>query len=98
MWDTSNRPARVLTARCSLTMPEYSTGISHPPNGTMRAPCARCLAFNGVFLSCSAEGWVMEARGGDPSRQGTMRAPPGQAPDQNEGRVMPSFCIFDCSV
>ena len=38
MWLTSNRPALVRTARCSLTMPEYSTGMSHPPKGTMRAP------------------------------------------------------------
>ncbi len=40
MWDTSNRPARVRTARCSSMMPVYCTGISHPLNGTMRAPAA----------------------------------------------------------
>src|SRR6185436_11915512 len=31
-------------------MPEYSTGISQPPNSTMRAPLARCLALRGVFF------------------------------------------------
>ena len=28
---TGARPARVRTALCSLTMPEYSTGMSQPP-------------------------------------------------------------------
>src|SRR5919198_4048254 len=31
-------------------MPEYSTGMSHPPNGTILAPDARCRALSGVFL------------------------------------------------
>ena len=35
MWLTSNSPARVRTAMCSSTMPEYSTGMSQPPNGTI---------------------------------------------------------------
>jgi len=51
MWLTSNNPARSRTARCSATIPEYSTGISQPANGTMRAPEARCRALSGVFLS-----------------------------------------------
>ena len=33
MWLTSNRPARSRTAMCSAVMPEYSTGMSQPPNG-----------------------------------------------------------------
>ena len=50
MWLTSNSPARVRTAMCSSTMPEYSTGMSHPPNSTILAPRARCRACSGVFL------------------------------------------------
>ena len=38
MWLTSNTPARVRTARCSAVMPEYSTGMSQPAYGTIRAP------------------------------------------------------------
>ena len=41
MWLTSNSPARVRTAMCSSAMPEYSTGMSQPPNGTIFAPEAR---------------------------------------------------------
>ena len=37
MWLTSNSPARVRTAMCSSPMPEYSTGMSQPPNSTIRA-------------------------------------------------------------
>ena len=51
MWLTSKRPARVRTARCSSVMPEYSTGMSQPPNSTMRAPRERWRALSGVFLS-----------------------------------------------
>ena len=57
MWLTSNSPARVRTAMCSSTIPEYSTGMSHPPNSTIRAPSDRCAAFSGVFLS--VPGWVI---------------------------------------
>src|SRR5215212_2038094 len=53
MWETSNSPAAVRTAMCSAVMPEYSTGISQPPNGTIRAPRATCDACRGVFLSRS---------------------------------------------
>src|SRR5580765_6337363 len=51
MWLTSNKPARVRTAMCSSTIPEYSTGISQPPNSTIRAPSARWRALSGVFFS-----------------------------------------------
>ena len=45
---------------CSATMPEYSTGISQPPNGTIFAPDARWRALSGVFfrgatVACSME-------------------------------------------
>src|SRR5688500_61480 len=60
MWLTSNNPALERTAMCSFVMPEYSTGMSHPPNGTIRAPWARCRAFNGVFLRCAVEVSVIE--------------------------------------
>ena len=42
MWETSNMPARSRTARCSAPTPSYWTGISHPANGTSRAPAATC--------------------------------------------------------
>jgi hypothetical protein len=29
-------------------MPEYWTGMSQPPKGTIRAPIRRCTAFSGV--------------------------------------------------
>jgi len=41
MWLTSNKPAAVRTAMCSSMMPVYSTGMSQPPNSTIRAPWAR---------------------------------------------------------
>src|SRR5688572_24688453 len=44
----SNRPAARRTARCSSTMLEYCTGISHPPNGTRRAPALWWTANSGV--------------------------------------------------
>ena len=50
MWLTSNIPARSRTARCSTPMPEYSTGMSQPPNGTILAPKARWRAWSGVFF------------------------------------------------
>ena len=40
MWETSNTPASVRTARCSAMMPSYCTGIAQPANGTIRAPAA----------------------------------------------------------
>src|SRR5262245_13965466 len=59
MWLTSNRPAAVLTARCSLTIPLYSTGMSQPLNSTIRAPWDRCLALSGVFFRLAGELDVM---------------------------------------
>ena len=50
MWLTSKMPARVRTAMCSAAIPAYSTGISHPAKGTMRAFDAWWRALSGVFL------------------------------------------------
>src|SRR5690349_8788889 len=61
MWLTSKRPARVRTARCSLDVPEYSTGMSQPPKGTILAPDARWRSFSGVFLSGTAVACSMES-------------------------------------
>ena len=40
MWLTSKIPALAAHRRCSSLMPAYCTGISHPANGTSRAPAA----------------------------------------------------------
>ena len=45
--DASASPAdavAALAAMCSLDSPPYSTGISQPPKGTMRAPSERWRA------------------------------------------------------
>lgn len=39
-WLTSNTPTASRTAVCSLTTPEYSRGISQPPNSANFAPRA----------------------------------------------------------
>src|SRR5262245_58741701 len=49
MWLISNNPAAEPTARCSSMMPEYSMGISHPPNSAMRAPSFLCRECRAVF-------------------------------------------------
>src|SRR5215471_1049698 len=51
MWLTSKRPTVDRTFRCSSMMPTYWTGMSQPPNATMRAPSLRCAAWSGVRLS-----------------------------------------------
>ncbi len=66
MWLTSNRPTARRTARCSSTMPAYCTGISQPPNGTIRAPALTWTSNSGVRLSVSAGflavmGWARRA-------------------------------------
>ena len=48
IWETSNIPARSLTARCSSRMLVYWTGISQPPNSTIRAPSATWASYKGV--------------------------------------------------
>src|SRR3954454_20702362 len=54
MCETSNTPAPVRTATCSWRMPSYCTGISHPANGTRRAPAARWRSWSGVRRRVSA--------------------------------------------
>src|SRR5690348_14306312 len=44
---------------CSLVMPEYSTGISHPAYGTIRALDARWRACSGVCRNAAAAVSVM---------------------------------------
>src|SRR5258706_10557174 len=51
MCETSNRPAARRTARCSAMRPEYSTGMSQPPKGTILAPLSRWTAWSGVLRS-----------------------------------------------
>src|ERR1700676_899780 len=51
MCERSNSPARLRTASCSLRMPAYCTGISNPPNGTIRAASARCASYSAVRRS-----------------------------------------------
>src|SRR5690242_1791994 len=57
MCETSNRPAAVRTAWCSSTMPVYCTGMSHPVNGTIRAPAFTCRSWRDVLRrGCSLMG------------------------------------------
>ena len=48
------RPRASRHARCSSSTPVYWIGISQPPNGTMRAPSARCSASSGLCRSASS--------------------------------------------
>src|ERR1035437_5959214 len=48
MWLTSKTPAAWRTALCSSMIPEYWTGMSHPPKSTILAPSARWTEFKGV--------------------------------------------------
>src|SRR4029077_10727629 len=45
-------------ARCSLTRPVYSTGMSHPPKSTILAPKRRCAELSAVLRSCAVVGTV----------------------------------------
>ena len=51
MWETSNIPTAVRTARTSERIPAYWTGMSHPPKGTIRAPIATWAGCSTVFSS-----------------------------------------------
>src|SRR5262245_20662356 len=54
IWETSNTPTPVRTAKCSFIRPPlagYSTGMSQPPKSTILAPSRRCSALSEVFLS-----------------------------------------------
>src|SRR5215468_442498 len=64
MWLTSKTPTDLRTALCSASKPPvagYSTGISHPPKLTMRAPSRRCSAFSGVVRSSVTVGEIPES-------------------------------------
>ena len=54
MCETSNRPAAVRTATCSCRTPSYCTGMSHPANGTMRAPARTWASCRGVRFRAAA--------------------------------------------
>ena len=47
---------RVRTAWCSAIRPEYSTGMSQPPKGTIFAPLSRWTAWRGVLRSSDIAG------------------------------------------
>ena len=71
MCEMSNSPAAVRTARCSSMMPVYCTGMSQPPNGTMRAPRATCQSYSGVrrfslMAVVCKEGGAAPSRGAAP--------------------------------
>ena len=56
-WLTSKIPTAVRTAVCSLTTPEYSSGISHPPNSANFAPRATCRSCRADCLRAMAESY-----------------------------------------
>src|SRR5687767_309811 len=51
MCETSKTPQPERTATCSGPTPSYWTGISHPANGTSRAPAASWASNRGVRRS-----------------------------------------------
>src|SRR5688572_558412 len=52
--EISKTPAARRTARCSSTMLEYCTGISQPPNSTIRPPNFKCASYSGVRFNIRA--------------------------------------------
>src|SRR5438105_15066285 len=78
MCETSKTPESVRTAMCSGITPSYCTGISHPANGTIRAPSARWRSKSGVRRSvCIWRLMVKEAAPVPPSIGGAGTAGPG---------------------
>ena len=75
MWEMSNTPAAVRTARCSARMPlAYCTGIDQPPKPTILPPSRTCAACSGVCLSagdggCSAVAGGMDAASVDTAHE-----------------------------
>src|SRR5260370_14816133 len=61
MWLTSKTPTAVRTALCSSMIPEYWTGMSHPPKSTILAPRERWTEWSGVVRSESAEAMKIQA-------------------------------------
>ena len=51
MWLMSNSPTRSRTALCSSVIVEYCTGISQPPNSTIRPLWAWCQSYSDVLRS-----------------------------------------------
>src|SRR5579872_3729678 len=61
IWLTSNTPTAARTALCSSMIPEYWTGMSHPPKSTILAPRDRWTEFKGVARSAAASGMKIQA-------------------------------------
>src|SRR5450756_643434 len=61
MWLTSKTPTAWRTALCSSMIPEYWTGMSHPPKSTILAPSARWTEFRGVNRRAGAAGMKTQA-------------------------------------
>src|SRR5450759_5525841 len=61
MWLTSKTPTALRTALCSSMIPEYWTGMSHPPKSTILAPSARWMEFRGVERRAGAAGMKTQA-------------------------------------
>src|SRR5262249_42894169 len=57
MCETSNRPAAVRTASCSLTTDLYWRGIPQPAKSTMRAPNLGGGSYGGVCRGISVVSW-----------------------------------------
>src|ERR1035441_4673502 len=66
MWLTSKTPTAWRTALCSSMIPEYWTGMSHPPKSTILAPSTRWTEFKGVRRRAGAAG--MKAQPNSPAR------------------------------
>src|SRR5438552_6101340 len=78
MCETSKTPASVRTAMCSGITPSYCTGISHPANGTIRAPSATWRSKRGVRRSvCIRRLMLKEAAPVPPPIGGAGTAGPG---------------------
>src|SRR6266446_3587826 len=78
MCETSKTPVSVRTAMCSGITPSYCTGISHPANGTIRAPSATWRSKSGVRRSvCIRRLMLKEAAPVPPPIGGAGTAGPG---------------------
>ena len=50
IWQVSKSVTALRVCSYSARIPSYCTGISHPPNGTMRALRATCSWYSGGFV------------------------------------------------
>src|ERR1700688_4629429 len=98
IWLTSNSPHFWRTALCSAVMPAgYWTGISNPAKGTILAPRATWMSWNGVCFRDMIDGRGRMADGrtadGGPSemdrRRGTRNMPRWQCAWEGPGFARP---------